>query len=70
MDYDDYNADAAAHSQSDLWLIFLLSIILAAAGVWIVLDAMSSYDFMMGGLSILVFGPATLVAGYKLKTKK
>jgi hypothetical protein len=71
MDYEDYNTDAtAAHAQSVHWLLFICSIILTAAGLWIVLDAMSSYDFMMGGLSILVFGPAALVVGYKLKTKK
>ncbi len=71
MDYEDYNTDAtAAHSHFVHWLLFICSIILTASGLWIVLDAVSSYDMMMGGLSIFVFGPAALVAGYKLKTEK
>jgi hypothetical protein len=71
MNYEDYEVETTtAHSQSVLWLLFLFCLILVAAGLWIVLDAMSSYDMMMGGLSILVFGPAAFATAYKLKTKK
>ncbi|HYA87709.1 MAG TPA: hypothetical protein VEI57_11675 [Nitrospirota bacterium] len=71
MDYGNYQRDSAAdRGESVLWPLFLFSITLFAAGLWIALDSMSSYDFMMGSLSMLVFGPSALFTGYKLKHRK
>ena len=71
MEYKDYTGDAAAdQSESVLFPLFLFSLIIFVAGLWIVMDASSSYDFMMGCLSMVVFGPAALFAGYRLKHKK
>jgi hypothetical protein len=70
MEYKDYTGDSAeGHGESVLWPLFLFSITLFGAGLWIVLDSVSSYDFMMGFLAMLVFGPTALFAGYKLKKK-
>lgn len=70
MDYkDSYKDTTVDHSHSALWLIFLFSIIFVFAGLWIVLDAASSYDMLMGGLTTFFFGTASIASAYKLKTK-
>jgi hypothetical protein len=70
MDYKySYTDTTIDHSHSALWLLFLLFIILVFAGLWIVLDATSSYDIMMGGLSTFLFGSASIALAYKLRTK-
>lgn len=72
MDYKDSHTDiiiTADYSRSALWLLFLFSIFFVFAGLWIVLDAASSYDMLMGGLSAFCFGAASIALGIKLKTK-
>lgn len=69
MDYKESYTDTAAYdSHSILWLLFLFFIFFVFAGLWIVFDAASSYDMLMGCLSTFLFGAASIALGYKLKT--
>lgn len=66
---DSYKDTSVDPNHSALWLLFLFFIVFVFAGLWIVLDATSSYDMLMGGLSTILFGVASIALAYKLKTK-
>lgn len=66
---DSYTDTTVDQSHTTPWLLFLFSIIFVFAGLWIVFDAASSYDTMMGGLTTFLFGAVSIALGYKLKTK-
>jgi hypothetical protein len=69
MSYKDTYPDTAAdQSHAALWLLFLFFIVFVLVGLWLVMDASNAYDVLMGGLSSLLFGGASIAVGYKLKT--
>ncbi|HWW99406.1 hypothetical protein [Collimonas sp.] len=65
-----YANAATGHNQFVLWLLFIVSVLFVAGGIFIAYAARSPGQIMLGMASIIFFGACGLAIGYMIKVKR